>query len=179
MLSKMNNFQNKKQLNSFMEKGINRFQDGEVAYLIDENKMVVYNGKEWTEVVASNVNEEGLSMSLYDLNKSVITQLPVLNDLNPCLEVIRDFHNNNINGKYYMLLCKDISYYTIFIKDTLVMNEFNNIEEAVLACAQDIGGIVSVEKTPEETVEIWVKTKDGEALCMYLFDCAGLIVKWG
>ena len=117
-------------------------------------------------------------MSLYDLNKYIISQLPKLEDLTAAIDLINEF-DKCVDSEYYMLLCRDISYYTIFNHFINNDNEFSNLGEAVLTCAQEIGELVSVELTADKgAIEIWAKTNE-DSLCMYLFNCANLIVNWG
>lgn len=79
-----------------------------------------------------------------------------------------------------MLLCKDISYYTIFQRTDDLFVHFSSFGEAVLTCASDIGKIVTVDYMEEtKTVEIWVRKHDTqENLCMILFDCHDFIVTY-
>lgn len=79
-----------------------------------------------------------------------------------------------------MLLCKELSYYTIFQKTEDVFTHFSTFGEAVLTCAQDIGNIISVDYMENtNTIEIWVRTKDNEDnVCMVLFDCKDFIVTY-
>lgn len=117
-----------------------------------------------------------ISMNLYDLNKSIVSQLPIADNTDPYVELINDKMKNYSN---LMLLCKEISYYTIFYPKA---NEpdFENKGEAVLTCALDIGKIITVDyMEASDTIEIWVRTNKDENLCMCLFDCEGLMVSYG
>lgn len=168
-------FKNQKQLDSYP---IARFSDGEIVFLTEENLYKVYDNGEWKDLPKANIEGDGISMSLYDLNKSIISQLPKLEDLAAATNLINEF-DNFIDSEYYMLLCRDISYYTIFNHFINSDNEFSNLGEAVLTCAQEIGELISVELTTDKgAIEIWVKTNE-DSLCMYLFNCANLIVNWG
>lgn len=170
-------FKNLEELNNYKSK-LNNFQEGEIIYLTDEEKFVMYNNNKFNPMPDKvKMEGEGLKMSMYDLNKMVISQLPILKDLTNEINVINEYFKIN-NGKYFMLLCKEISYYTIF-------NHSNNYDietlgQAVTECAQDVGKIISVENTEDGcAIEIWVRTADEENLCMYLFNCEGLIVSFG
>ena len=54
-----------------------------------------------------------LQMNLYDLNKQIISQMPALDKdgIDLALMTVATYIKNTEN-KYYMLLCKDVNYYT-------------------------------------------------------------------
>lgn len=171
----MQQFKNQKQLDSYP---VARFENGEMVFLTEEKEYKIYDNGEWKDLPKATLEGDGVSMSLYDLNKSIISQLPKLEDLTIKVALINDF-DKFIESEYYMLLCRDISYYTIFNHFINSDNEFSNLGEAVLTCAQELGDLISVELTADKgAIEIWVKT-DEDCLCMYLFNCANLIVNWG
>ena len=121
-------------------------------------------------------------MSLYELNKTIVAQLPV-KETNADLSDIRNTIDNfrkSIGASNFMLLCKDISYYTIFQNDEPKMCDFRTLGYAVTECAQDIGKIICADIVPDgAAVEIWVRTPEDDNLCMYLFNCTNLIVTYG
>jgi hypothetical protein len=80
-----------------------------------------------------------------------------------------------------MLLCKDISYFTIFQYNCLNFNyEFNDLGDAAITCIQEsIGDIVSIDKKESGEIEIWIKTKEDCTYCAYLFNCEQMIVNYG
>jgi hypothetical protein len=79
-----------------------------------------------------------------------------------------------------MLLCKDISYYTIFENENTKACDFGTLGHAVLECVQDVGKIISADLTEDQgAIEIWVRTPEEDNLCMYLFNCEGLVVSFG
>lgn len=158
---------------------VNNFQIGEIIYLMDSEQYLMYNGEEWMPVPNSlNIDSQGLSMTMYELNKSIISQLPVITDFDHAYEVIYNFKKAHKPRGAFMLLCKDISYYTIFQNNSLE-HDFSTLGEAVITCAQDIGKVIAVDPTDDGNVEIWVRTPEEEDLCMYLFDCHDLIVTYG
>lgn len=117
--------------------------------------------------------ESTLSMTAYDLNKSIMTSMPILENLDDAIKLINE---KMWRFDHLMLLCKDISYYTIFYKDDN-QEEFPTRGDAILTCAQDVGKIITVDyMEASDTIEIWVRTAENDNLCMCLFDCAGLMV---
>lgn len=109
-----------------------------------------------------------LQMNMYDLNKQLISQLASLDkaQMLDAKNIINDYAKN-IGNKYYMLLCRDINYYTLFDIDLDNMG-LENFGEVVLECATDIGAIKSANEA-EGAIEIWVHSAEQEPLAMYLF----------
>lgn len=123
-----------------------------------------------------------ITMNLYDINKQLIAQLPELNEeqIIQARKVITDFIKN-LNNDFFMLLGRDINYYTLF---NIVNNETEHplcaVADEVWACADYIGSIKSVDLIDEENaIEIWVQPRDeeGEPLAMYLFGYDEGVVK--
>ena len=66
-----------------------------------------------------------------------------------------------------MILCKELSFYTIFAKDNY---EKNSLEEAVLDYCISTGPIHSVSLTENnDAIEIWIEYEN-EVYVFYLFD---------
>jgi hypothetical protein len=78
-----------------------------------------------------------------------------------------------------MLLCKDVSYYTIFCDCPDIYNEFTNLGDAVITCIQEsLGDIVSIDKMDTGEIEIWWRSGE-ENCCAYLFNCEQMFVQFG
>ena len=114
-------------------------------------------------------------MNLYDVNKQIIAQLADLN------ETSLEYSKNEIiipylqeqNNEFYMLLCRDINYYTLFqltFQGCPIANE-------IIGCAQDIGSIKAIDVNENNAIEIWVQPVDGEPVAMYLFPYDGGVIK--
>ena len=143
-------YKNEQTLNNYMDT-LNNFSLNEMVYLEEEDKYMVYDGDKFVDI-PETVKGEGLSMSLYDLNKSIISQLPVKktqSELSDVRNLINDMSQSN-ETESYMLLCKDVSYYTIFQKDQIKECDFTTLGGAVIECAQDLGDIVCADRTPDD-----------------------------
>lgn len=165
-------------LNYLIEK-VNRFKEGEIVYLTDLNKYVIYHNCQWEDLSDFQVKgENNITMSNYDLNKQIISQLPIQDDLTQSKNVIEKFINDNAHSNNFMLLCKDISYYTIFRKTDNFNAHYATSGDAVLNCANDVGDIIAVDYMDStNTVEIWIRTYNNQDnICMVLFDCEDFIV---
>ena len=161
----------------------NRFQEGEVVYVTDAEKFMVYKDAEWIPFEAQKVktegNNQGIQITAYELNKQLISQLPIPTDLTQFNEIITEFQKE-AESSDFMLLCKERSYYTVFRKTDEASSHFIEFSEAVLTCASDLGDVITVDKMDEtNTVEIWVKNKETQEVdCMVLFESNAFIVSY-
>lgn len=125
------------------------------------------------------MKNEGISLNLYDLNKSIINQLtPLTNsEIASKMDIINKLHNTAMN-KHYMLLCKDYNYYTIFECDSML--NMPTFSAAVCEIVSNIGEVFSIEPTEDGAIEIWARP-DGEesALAFYLFAYDAGVVYYG
>ena len=101
-----------------------------------------------------------LGLTEYDVNKMIIAQLPALmtdKQLEPSKKLIKEFtHNYILAEAYYMLLCNELRYYTIF-----------HVEDIILECLKNIGVIQQINKTDDgRAIECWVKNDKGTFMFM-------------
>ena len=119
-------------------------------------------------------------MNLYDLNKSLISQMPALTleQIIRQKEVVVDPFLVATDSYYYMLLCNELKYYTIF-NVNINMTE-PTVGEELFACLNEFcDEVKSIEKTDDGcAIEIWF-TKDEETYVMYFFDYAGGVIHCG
>ena len=145
---------------------LQQHEEGEIAWVEDVEKFYVWNNG-WTILDTKNT---GVNLSLYEVNKQVIAQMPTLSGAD--LEAARLTLSHYVNGldhsdDYYMLLCYDLRYFTMFARD---QKYEENIVDAIMDCLSYVGEVKSVEESADgQAVEIWV-TKDEEAYVMYFFD---------
>lgn len=129
---------------------------------------------EWEEM---NI---GLNMNQYDLYKTTVVQLPTLNmaQIEQAKGDIVRFREEHSNI-YYMMLNRDINYYTLFVYD-----ENNNIKEdkfenAVVDCIKAQGEIKAISyQEDNNAIEFWVKTSDDACSVGYLFGYDEGVVKY-
>lgn len=150
-------------------KAIKQREEGEIAIVEDEEKVYQCKDGKWVEYK----NDEGLKLSLYDVNKQAIAQLPELNEtqLAESTNKIASLLND-APGQFYMMLCKDANYYTVFHR---VQNTHNLLENEFIECLKDLGPIKSIEYD-NFAVEAWVMYKD-EPVVVYLFNYDGGIIE--
>lgn len=107
--------------------------------------------------------------SLYDINKSIINNLPSLTqeEIQEKNAEIEDFILHTADT-YYMLLCNDRKDYTIFnLKETDSFKEA--IQILLEECLPNRGEIKSINLTEDkQAIEIWLFI-DKESYCYYFF----------
>lgn len=143
-------------------------EDNEEAYVTDEQKIYSRQDGQW---IPKALPQGKMNISVYDMNKQLISQLGTLDD-KAALNLIRKY-KNEIGGKYFMLLCRDLNYYTLFtIGDKIpIAQEYPRIEREVVDCLHDLGEIKSVEKIEEtNAIEVWVQPEGEEPLVAYFFN---------
>lgn len=134
-------------------------KEGEVIQNQDGDYLIWKDGS-WMKI---NMDSSGINVGLYDMNKQIIAQLPVLTDLEDRKHIINSLHNN-CNNEFYMLYGKEISYFTLF---RMVKSDY--FADEVIACLNNIGDIKAIDFTEaQDAVEIWVHSED-DPTCLYLF----------
>jgi hypothetical protein len=108
--------------------------------------------------------------TLYAMNQSIMqNQNPMTKEeRGSASKKIKAYFMENIDEKYFMLLCKELSDYTIFnISSTMncgfATNEFNET-------INNRGEVLSIADAPGNAFEIWIRMKDSkEVHAYYLF----------
>lgn len=137
--------------------------DGEIVQDSTSNDYFVWNGG-WNKI---EINNSGLELDLYDLNKSAMAQFADFDDEDfaNAAKTITDFMTGN---EYYMLYGKEISYFTVFH----LSKDFSNKEnpgEVVIECLRTLGSVKAIDLDEENGgLEIWVVNNDNTT-CLYLF----------
>lgn len=107
------------------------------------------------------------AMSLYDLNKQIVMQQADLDEAGrqTAIALINDYVKSD---KFFMLLGKEIGYYTVFMREPIAITN-ETIGEAVIDCLNSIGTIKSIDKLENnDAIEIWV-VKENEPTVLYFF----------
>ena len=145
-------------------------EEGELVQT-PEGKYMIWHDGNWNEI---KMEDSGINIGLYDMNKQIIAQLPVLNDFTKAIADVRDLHGKYWN-EYYMMYGKEISYFTLF--KVCGMNEFG---QDVIDCCANIGAIKAMDMTEAaDAIEIWVQPDNGEPTCLYLFPYDNGVVQVG
>ena len=118
--------------------------------------------------VAGKLNGN-IQMTAYDLNKQLILSLGPIKDKE--LNKFRsDFagYIREIEDKFFMLLCKEQSYYTIF--NYTSRNESYYFADVLLEVIEAVGSFYNYSIDDENGgVELWIKPEDKEEVFVYYF----------
>ena len=129
-----------------------------------------------------NKQEKGnLSMTLYELNQSIISQLPPYTEkqINNLIDKIDEWDRGNTRYKYYMLLNNDFHYYTLFHYDyNSTHTDFDSLGKGVVILLQEMGYTIMSEEINEDHCEVWVK-KDDDTVVYLLFPYDQGVVTYG
>lgn len=110
------------------------------------------------------------SIDLYTMNQNIINQLPVYTDedMDKAEDTIHDWIYNGHRANYYMLLCKELSYYTLFhsVDNCLIEEDF--IRELWDVCSY-LGPIHDISVDDNDAIAIWAEWEDTGVHCFYLF----------
>ena len=153
--------------------------EGECVYCEEDSK--IYSWQEnsgWGPIEFEN---KGITMNLYDLNKTVVNQLTPMTkeDLIDKYDFFTEFLQSTANN-VYMLLCKEYSYYTLFAYEG-DNPSLDTYEQSVIDLLDEIGVVYSIDLTEDKcAVEIWIKPDEEEsALAFYLFPYDAGVVYYG
>ena len=147
---------------------------GDIIYCEETHQIYTYYdeglGKPfgWKETEIDKTGLLNLGLTEYDINKMIIGQLPSLiteAQLEPSKKLLYEFTHNHITSVgYYMLLCNDIHYYTVFE----VCNEYEEkVENLIIECLQNVGVIQQINRAENESaIECWVKNENGVFMFM-------------
>lgn len=154
--------------------------EGECVYCEEDSKIYTWQEDDgWKSIEFEN---KGISMNLYDLNKSIINQLEPMSktEIAKKIELIEELQTitEEVNI-HYMLLCKDYSYYTIFEYEPLM--NMPSFGAAVCEIISNLGEVYSIEFTEsKDAIEIWIKPNEQEeAYAFYLFPYDAGVVYYG
>lgn len=146
-------------------KAIDLYNDGDTVYCSETNKIYCKKDNTFNEIKDAPVANIG---TLYDVNKQIISQLPTPTDED--IEIAKDLVDTFVeekNNQYYMLLCKEKSYYTLFNIEPPSLEPLSGI--LLDECIPNFGNLKCVNETDDKTaLEFWVEI-DGNIYVAYFF----------
>lgn len=140
---------------------------GQIVYIADNDIKTFYRYdpiEGWKPLKLDG----GINMNAYDMNKQIISQLPTLTNkqLHKEETKILKYVNEN-NNTYFMLLCKELNYYTVLVHNHPEAKPIDYIEKVCIECAQYLGDIKAIDTT-DGGIEIWIM-HENQAYVMYFF----------
>lgn len=145
-------------------------KDGEIIQSFD-GKFLIWHDNSWNEI---KMEGGGVNIGLYDMNKQIISQMPILENFEKAMDNIQTLYKTYHN-RYFMLYGKEISYFTVF---KVIDPQY--LGEDVLDCCLNVGLVKAMDLTEAgDAVEIWIQPQDGEPTCLYLFPYDSGIVQVG
>lgn len=134
---------------------------GEIVFYEDTNEFFKWTGTEMAPLTPEP------QLSLYDLNKQFVTQMKEMTDdvrkekFNEIQKWIEETEND-----FYMLLCNELKYYTIFGIHEEAPSDFSEI---LTECVRNVGKLKAIDKTEDDfAYEIWIEVED-EPHVLYFF----------
>ena len=121
-----------------------------------------------------------MGLNVYDFNKNIMKQLPVIEDLKGVRETLIKYIHETPAKQYLMMLCREQNDYTLF---NLNNNRFNNeFDQDIIECMENRDfGIVSCEIIDDGVaVELWVKRPNQmeNADLYYIFPADAMVIKY-
>lgn len=153
-------------------------REGEVVYCEDEDAIYSFNNGEWQELKQPG-KVPSVGMPSYEIMKSLVDALDKMNnkEIQEKKELIIDW-KKQFKDRFFMLLGKEISYYTIFEQSTVY--EVPNLAEGVIECLENLGDILYIEENDDRTaIEIWIRRNNQEPTILYLFPYGHGVVQIG
>ena len=124
-----------------------------------------------------------ISMSLYEINQSLMSSVPSMDEQNivKLLDELNKFVQKFEDTKYFMYLCKELSYYTVLVKSA-AGPEFPTFGNAVVTLARDWEKEIVSYEDCDDHYELWLRDLEGEkpqANCFMLFPYDEGVVTYG
>ena len=147
-------------------------KEDEIILIKETEQYYVYKDNQWILYIPEENKETCPALTLYQLNKMIMTKFKTYSeeDILKSKKDIRKYVDDT-NNFSYMLLCNDLRYYTVFIKDKIYEEA---IEDVLIECLNNLGEIKSIDFTNEkDAIEIWFYRED-ELYVSYFFTYGGI-----
>ena len=116
-----------------------------------------------------------VNMSLYEINQGIISQLPAYDEeqIEDLKARINKWESKYFEGHFYMLLCRDINYYTVLQHRKPIRAEFDTLGNAAISILLDTGWTIHSDEIEEDSehCEIWATNTQGTfAFMLFPYD---------
>lgn len=155
-----------------LRKLVNKPDVGELVVTLDTHKMYQYSENHtWLPYDQSEVK-----ISLYDINKQVVAQMPLLTSeqLDEAVTKVSAYIEQTQNT-YYMLYGAELNYFTVFKIDN---NTNERLADILIECLFGLGeGIIAIQPTDDNSaIECWIAHNNTSSI-LYLFSYDGGVVE--
>lgn len=105
-------------------------------------------------------------MNLYELNKAQVNSLPPITSKTKIEDIKKEVAEYfNSDNKYFMLLCRELNDYTVFV--TPLGNGGAKVADELFECIFNRGKLMEIHQE-QDAYEIWIKN-DEDVFAYYLF----------
>lgn len=118
-------------------------------------------------------------MDLYSFNKGIFNSKPPLSqeETEKGIELLKRFFTRHVlkNRQYFMLLGRDVNYYTLLRAIHTDENAASAFAAEAMECLKNLGEVKAIDRddVTKTNIEIWITTEDKdknkESFCLYLF----------
>lgn len=138
---------------------------GEYAVCTEDRTAYIYTENGWRKIEGKDAK---LNVNLYELNKTLYKSLPEItfNELQERKKKIANWIGESDN-KYYMLLCRERSDYTVFVISDSGQATVDKEAIDIVCSRGKIKAIEIEENFPERWVQFWIE--DNKEIYMYAF----------
>lgn len=105
-------------------------------------------------------------MTLYELNQNAYSRLSKMTSAEIKQAIDKNIKMFNDSDGYLMLLCKELSDYTVF--NVITMDNPIDLWEEIIDLLKSRGTLKAIEGKEDGTVEFWVQCKNDDICHMYL-----------
>lgn len=153
---------------------LKNFEDEEVVYVEANEMLYICQNGNWIPYEPNDNVAEQPQLTLYDLNKMLISQMPNETDDKKIKKIFKNYFRKT-NYDVYMLLCAELRHFTVLLRDKKSPEFF---EDVMLEILKNLGNIKSVEYQDDEVIEIWFQDySHNEIHVAYLFNYEEGVIK--
>lgn len=170
-------FKTEKGFTIYSKLGLGQTAENDIAIIDETNTMKVFHNGKWCD---PKLTGGSTTMTTFEINQQIMAQMPPMSDeaTEIAVQLIDDFVSQS-NENFYMFLCKNQSYYTIFHKINKSNQEFTYLSEALFACCENIGEIKAIDANEYGAIEVWITLSPEVTDCYLLFPYESGVVEFG
>lgn len=154
----------------------NRWINGDQALITDTHELYVYGEDGWSKCGSTEI-----TVSVMDLLKQNLANLPVM-EMEAITNLKKDIKEsvNNSKNKYFVLMNKDINYWTFFnivnyYETSSELKTIDSIETVVIELLEEFGEMIAADVSTDNTdvSYFYVRSPEKAILVFVLFPYDG------